>query len=78
MFNGIESAYDSENVEGGHTAPEPTGIQPKVFQLGPKNPNWRESFKKATRREFSERFDPYDLGDRDAALEYYKKHQHLF
>ena len=78
MFNSIESSSGSENVERENSVSEPIKTQSEVFQLGPKDPNWRESFKEAGRREFHERFSPYDLGDRDDAFEYYKKHQHLF
>ena len=78
MFNGIESSYDSDNFEEENIVSEPKETLSKASQLGPKNPNWEEDFKKAVRREFRERFNPYDLGDHNAALEYYKKHQHLF
>lgn len=78
MFNSIESSCDSENVKEENTVSEPIKMRGEVFQLGPKDPNWREGFKQAARREFHERFSPYDLGDRDDALQYYKKRKHLF
>lgn len=72
MFNDIENPTVTEE------SPDSTVTQSEVFTLGPKDPNWEESLKEAVRREFSDRFSPYDLGDLEVAQKYYKKHRHLF
>jgi len=72
MFNDIENPTATEE------SPNSTVTQSEVFTLGPKDPNWEENLKNAVRRDFKDKFNPYSLGDLEAAQEYYKKYRHLF
>jgi len=72
MFNDIENPTATEE------SPNSTVTQSEVFTLGPKDPNWEENLKNAVRRDFKDKFNPYNPGDLEAAQEYYKKYRHLF
>ena len=80
MFNDIENPPEDLGEGQGkkQKAAESTVIQSEVFGLEPTNPNWRENFREAVIREFSDRFSPYDLSSQKAAREYYEKHRHYF
>lgn len=52
--------------------------QPRVFMPGSIHPDWRKHQAEAVRREFHERFSPYNLLDLEEGRKYYKKYRHHF
>ena len=76
MFNDIEMAPESPEKE--QQATDPTMEQPRLIMPGSINPDLEKNLAEAVRREFHEKFNPYNSADFGPAREYYKKHRHFF